>query len=122
MRNISEHQYGEKLINNMQVDLNTACDEYSVMQEKITQMSCVNFELEHQLKDAKERLEKAEMRARQAEEQAEEIRQNCEQQKDHLESLQSQFLAKVRMAKKQLFHSCWKIWIESVICHCTTII
>ncbi|MCP9261941.1 BMA-HCP-2 [Dirofilaria immitis] len=69
--------YEKKLINSMRTELNAVHEEYSLVQEKIIQMGCVNFELEDQLKNAKEKLRNAEVRVQQAEEQAEEARQNC---------------------------------------------
>ncbi|VBB26933.1 unnamed protein product [Acanthocheilonema viteae] len=93
------HQYDEELINNMRTELNAARQECSLVQEKIVQMGCVNFELERELKDAKEKLGKAEMRAQQAEEEA---RRNCAQQAKHQESLQSKFLAKFNALEKEV--------------------
>ncbi|EJD76266.1 hypothetical protein, variant [Loa loa] len=91
-----EHQYDKKLVNNMRAELDIAREEYSLVQEKIVYMGYVNFELEHQLKDAREKLEEAEIRARQAEEQAEEARRNCAQQEKYQKSLQSEFLVKFK--------------------------
>lgn len=101
--NTSDHLYDEKLINNMRTELNSTREECSLVKEKIVQMGCVNFELECELKDAKEKLEKAEIRARQADEEAEEARRNCAQQEKYWESLHSEFLAKVKMPRITLF-------------------
>ncbi|KAM3719146.1 Laminin subunit [Dirofilaria immitis] len=94
--------YEKKLINSMRTELNAVHEEYSLVQEKIIQMGCVNFELEDQLKNAKEKLRNAEVRVQQAEEQAEEARQNCVRQKKYWESLQFEFLAKLSIAEKEI--------------------
>ncbi|OZC11231.1 hypothetical protein X798_01647 [Onchocerca flexuosa] len=94
--------YYEKLVNDMQIELDAVREECSLVQEKIVQMGCVNFELEEQLKDAKEKLENAEIRVRQAEEQAREAHQNCAQQKKYQKSLQSEFLTKFDVAEKEI--------------------
>ncbi|VDO31126.1 unnamed protein product, partial [Onchocerca flexuosa] len=86
----------------MQIELDAVREECSLVQEKIVQMGCVNFELEEQLKDAKEKLENAEIRVRQAEEQAREAHQNCAQQKKYQKSLQSEFLTKFDVAEKEI--------------------
>lgn len=99
-RNISGHQYDEKLVNNMQTKLDAAREECSLVQEKIVQMGCINFELERELKGAKKRLEKAEVRTQQAEEGIEEAGGNCAQQEKHQ---QFEFLARVKKPKTTLF-------------------
>ncbi|EJW83692.1 hypothetical protein WUBG_05395, partial [Wuchereria bancrofti] len=95
------HQYDEKLVNNMQIELDTAREECSLVQEKIVKMGCINFELEHQLANAKQRLEKAEMRARQVEEQVRVCR-NCSQQEKYQKSLQSEFLVKYSAREREV--------------------
>ncbi|VDK74171.1 unnamed protein product [Litomosoides sigmodontis] len=97
-----ENQYDEKLVNSMRTELNSTREECSLVKEKIVQMGCINFELECELKDAKEKLEKAEIRARQADKKAEQARQNCAQQKKLQESLHSKFLAKSSALEKEL--------------------
>ncbi|VDK64326.1 unnamed protein product [Onchocerca ochengi] len=94
--------YYEKMVNEMRIELDAVREECSLVQEKIVQMGCVNFELEEQLKDAKEKLENAEIRVRQAKEQAGEARRNCAQQKKYQKSLQSEFLTKFNVAEKEI--------------------
>lgn len=94
----------------MQAELDAAHEECCLVQEKIVQMGCVNFELEYELKDAKEKLAKAEMQVRQAAEQVEETRRNCAQQEEHQKSLQSEFLAKVKNVKNDFIQIYLENW------------
>ncbi|KAK6104254.1 hypothetical protein QQG55_15565 [Brugia pahangi] len=96
------HQYNENLVNNMQIELDIAREECSLVQEKIVKMGCINSELEHQLINVKEGLEKAEMRARQAEEQVGEFCRNCSQQEEYQKSLQSEFLVKYSAIEREV--------------------
>uniref|UniRef100_A0A915PLM3 Uncharacterized protein n=1 Tax=Setaria digitata TaxID=48799 RepID=A0A915PLM3_9BILA len=99
----NENYYdNNKSLNDMRAELATVREEYSIVQEKIVQMGCVNFELEHKLKDAKGKLGDAEIRARQAEERAEEARQNSLQQEERLKAIEIGFLAKFSDMEKQL--------------------
>ncbi|CAG9537486.1 unnamed protein product [Cercopithifilaria johnstoni] len=96
------HQYDEKLANNMRTELNAAHEECSLLQEKIVQMGCVNFELECELKDTKEKLEKAEIHARQTGEEIEIARRNCAQQEECQKSLNTEFSAKFSALEREV--------------------
>lgn len=83
----------------MQNELDVVRGECSIAHERMVEMGCVNFELENQLKDVKEKLKNAEARAQKAEEKLVEQSRILEarnaQQQEKYKSVETEFVRKV---------------------------